>query len=90
MRTSRPRPHLSLLLPPQTAVVKEGVRSRSELDLPPPVLTVQDLAALLATSSRAVYKTISTVENGKNADFTTPCQRSPFAANPRCYLRIRP
>ncbi len=29
VRTPRPRPHLSLLLPPQTAVVKEVLRSRS-------------------------------------------------------------
>ena len=35
-------------------IVEEGVRSRSELDLPPPVLTVQDLAVLLATSGSAV------------------------------------
>jgi excisionase family DNA binding protein len=40
-------------------VVKEGVRSRSELDLPPPVLTVQDLAVLLATSSSAVYSRVA-------------------------------
>jgi excisionase family DNA binding protein len=40
-------------------VVKEDVRSRSELDLPPPVLTVQDLAVLLATSSSAVYSRVA-------------------------------
>jgi len=40
-------------------VVKEGVRSRSDLDLPPPVLTVQDLAVLLATSSSAVYSRVA-------------------------------
>lgn len=40
-------------------VVKEGVRSRSELDLPPPVLTVQDLAVLLTTSSSGVYSRVA-------------------------------
>ena len=40
-------------------IVTEGVRSRSELDLPPPVLTVQDLAVLLATSSSAVYSRVA-------------------------------
>ena len=39
--------------------VEEGVRSRSDLDLPPPVLTVQDLAVLLATSSSGVYSRVA-------------------------------
>jgi len=40
-------------------IVNEGVRSRNGLDLPPPVLTVQDLAVLLATSSSAVYSRVA-------------------------------
>ena len=40
-------------------IVEKGVRSRSELDLPPPVLTVQDLAVLLATSSSGVYSRVA-------------------------------
>ena len=40
-------------------VSDEGVRSRSELDLPPPVLTVQDFAVLLATSSSGVYSRVA-------------------------------
>ena len=37
----------------------EGVRSRSLVDLPPPLLTVQDLAVLLATSSSGVYSRVA-------------------------------
>ncbi len=37
----------------------EGVRSRNDIDLPPPVLTVQDLAVLLATSSSGVYSRVA-------------------------------
>ncbi len=37
----------------------EGVRSRSDVDLPPPLLTVQDLAVLLATSSSGVYSRVA-------------------------------
>jgi len=40
-------------------IVEEGVRSRSELDLPPPMLTVQDLAVLLATSSSGIYSRVA-------------------------------
>ena len=40
-------------------IVEEGVRSRGALDLPPPVLTVQDLAVLLATSSSSVYSRVA-------------------------------
>ena len=40
-------------------VVNEGVRSRNELDLPPPVLTVQDLPVRLATSSSGVYSRVA-------------------------------
>lgn len=40
-------------------IVAEGVRSRSEDDLPPPVLTVQDLAVLLATSNSGVYSRVA-------------------------------
>jgi len=40
-------------------IVEESVRSRNELDLPPPVLTVQDLAVLLATSSSSVYSRVA-------------------------------
>ena len=35
------------------------VRSRSEADLPPPLLTVQDLALLLKTSSSGVYSRVA-------------------------------
>ena len=37
-------------------IVADSVRSRGDLDLPPPVLTVQDLAVLLATSSSSVSR----------------------------------
>ena len=37
----------------------EGVRSRGEAELPPPLLTVQDLAVLLATSSSGVYSRVA-------------------------------
>ena len=40
-------------------VCDEGVRSRSEHDLPPPLLTVQDLALLLATSNSGVYSRVA-------------------------------
>ena len=40
-------------------IVEEGVRSRSELDLPPPMLTVQDLAVLLVTSSSGIYSRVA-------------------------------
>jgi len=40
-------------------IVEQGVRSRGELDLPPPVLTVQDLAVLLATSCSGVYSRVA-------------------------------
>ena len=40
-------------------IVADSVRSRSDLDLPPPVLTVQDLAVLLATSSSSVYSRVA-------------------------------
>ena len=40
-------------------VVNRGVRSRSEVDLPPPLLTVQDLAVLLTTSSSGVYSRVA-------------------------------
>jgi predicted DNA-binding transcriptional regulator AlpA len=40
-------------------IVNEGVRSRSEVDLPPPLLTVQDLAVLLTTSSSGVYSRVA-------------------------------
>ncbi len=36
-----------------------GVRSRSEVDLPPPLLTVQDLAALLSTSNSGIYSRVA-------------------------------
>jgi len=37
----------------------EGVRSRSEAELPPPLLTVQDLAVPLATSSSGIYSRVA-------------------------------
>ena len=37
----------------------EDVRSRNAVDLPPPLLTVQDLAVLLATSSSGVYSRVA-------------------------------
>ena len=37
----------------------EGVRSRSDADLPPSLLTVQDLAVLLATSSSGIYSRVA-------------------------------
>ena len=37
----------------------EGVRSRSDADLPPPMLTVQDLAVLLTTSSSGIYSRVA-------------------------------
>ena len=37
----------------------EGVRSRNDIDLPPALLTVQDLAVLLATSSSGVYSRVA-------------------------------
>ena len=40
-------------------IVNAGVRSRSEVDLPPPLLTVQDLAVLLTTSSSGVYSRVA-------------------------------
>jgi excisionase family DNA binding protein len=40
-------------------IVNEGVSSRNEVDLPPPVLTVQDLAVLLATSNSSVYSRVA-------------------------------
>ncbi len=40
-------------------VVDEGVRSRNDIDLPPPLLTVQDLAVLLTTSSSGVYSRVA-------------------------------
>lgn len=40
-------------------IVEKDVRSRSELDLPPPMLTVHDLAVLLATSSSGVYSRVA-------------------------------
>ncbi len=40
-------------------VVDESVRSRNAVDLPPPLLTVQDLALLLATSSSGVYSRVA-------------------------------
>jgi excisionase family DNA binding protein len=40
-------------------IVEKGVRSRSDLDLPPPVLTVQELAVLLATSRSGVYSRVA-------------------------------
>ena len=39
--------------------VDEGVRSRNDIDLPPPLLTVQDLALLLTTSSSGVYSRVA-------------------------------
>ncbi len=38
---------------------EEAVRSRNEVDLPPSLLTVQDLAVLLATSSSGVYSRVA-------------------------------
>jgi predicted DNA-binding transcriptional regulator AlpA len=37
----------------------EGVRSRRDVELPPPLLTVRDLAVLLATSSSGVYSRVA-------------------------------
>ena len=37
----------------------EGVRSRSDIDRPPPLLTVQDLAVPLATSSSGIYSRVA-------------------------------
>ena len=56
-------------------VVKEGVRSRSELDLPPPVLTVQDLAVLLATSSSGVYSRVARGQIPGCLLYTSPSPR---------------
>jgi excisionase family DNA binding protein len=39
--------------------VEEGVRSRNDIDLPPPLLTVQELAVLLTTSSSGVYARVA-------------------------------
>jgi len=36
-----------------------GVRSRCEVDLPPPLLTVRDLAVLLSTSSSGIYSRVA-------------------------------
>ena len=38
---------------------EEGVRSRNEVDLPLSLLTVQDLAVLLVTSSSGVYSRVA-------------------------------
>jgi excisionase family DNA binding protein len=38
---------------------EEAVRSRNGVDLPPSLLTVQDLAVLLATSSSGVYSRVA-------------------------------
>ncbi|WP_293270429.1 helix-turn-helix domain-containing protein [Nannocystis sp.] len=35
------------------------MRSRSEVDLPPPLLTVQELAVLLSTSSSGIYSRVA-------------------------------
>ena len=40
-------------------VVNKGVRSRCEVELPPPLLTVQDLAVLLSTSSSGIYSRVA-------------------------------
>ncbi len=37
----------------------EAVRSRGEVDLPPPLLTVKDLAVLLSTSSSGIYSRVA-------------------------------
>ncbi|MBL9102344.1 MAG: helix-turn-helix domain-containing protein [Myxococcales bacterium] len=37
----------------------EGVSSRNVVDLPPPLLTVQDLAVLLATSNSGIYSRVA-------------------------------
>ena len=36
-----------------------GVRTRNDAELPPPLLTVQDLALLLTTSSSGVYSRVA-------------------------------
>ena len=38
---------------------EEDVRTRNAVDLPPPLLTVQDLASLLTTSSSGVYSRVA-------------------------------
>jgi len=55
------RRHVFMFNHPATPenIVEEGVRSRSELDLPPPMLTVQDLAVLLTTSSSGIYSRVA-------------------------------
>ena len=40
-------------------VKSESVSSRGGVDLPPPLLTVKDLAVLLATSSSGVYSRVA-------------------------------
>ena len=40
-------------------VVNKGVRSRNEVELPPPLLTVQDLAVLLSTSNSGIYSRVA-------------------------------
>lgn len=40
-------------------VVNEGVRSRNDIDLPPPLLTVQELAVLLTTSNSGIYSRVA-------------------------------
>ena len=55
-RSSLPVDHSCAIPKPQAA---EGVRSHGEHDLPPPLLTVQELALLLATSSSGVYSRVA-------------------------------
>jgi len=54
----RPAPKDSTRAIPEN-IVNESVRSRNDADLPPPVLTVQDLAILLATSNSGVYSRVA-------------------------------
>ncbi len=54
----RPVPRDSKRAIPEN-IVDEGVRSRNDIDLPPPLLTVQDLAVLLTTSSSGVYSRVA-------------------------------
>ena len=51
-------PKDSLRAIPDSAVVG-SVRSRNEVDLPPPLLTVKDLAVLLSTSNSGVYSRVA-------------------------------